>query len=54
LEEFHFQYYEYIDYDNESSTYLGEPNQFWIAQQWIFEAAIDIEEIIYSICPYTT
>ncbi len=28
LEEFHFQYYECIDYENESSTYLGEPNQF--------------------------
>ncbi len=25
---FHFQYYECIDYENESSTYLGEPNQF--------------------------
>jgi hypothetical protein len=23
---FHFQYYECIDYENESSKYLGEPN----------------------------
>jgi len=40
----------------EPPTYCGKPNQFispfWIERQWIFEADIDSDKIIFSIRPY--
>jgi hypothetical protein len=37
-------------------VYDGEPNQFnssfWIEHRWMFQCIIDINQIIYSICPY--
>jgi hypothetical protein len=56
LKVFHLQYEEFICEENESPIYLGEPNQFtssfWIKQKWVFEAEIDYDQIIYSVCPY--
>ncbi len=56
LKVFHLQYDEFTCEENESPLYLGEPNQFtssfWIERQWLFEAEIDYDRIIYSVCPY--
>ncbi|CAF3608334.1 unnamed protein product [Rotaria sp. Silwood1] len=56
LEKFNFEYYEHIDYENESPSYFDEPNQFtssfWIERRWLFEAKIDVEDIMYSVRPY--
>src|SRR5690349_19644450 len=50
LKELNFDYYEYIDDEEQFSSYLGESNQFtssfWIERQWIFEATINSDDII--------
>jgi hypothetical protein len=56
LKVFHLQYDEFTCEENESPVFIGEPNQFtssfWIKHQWLFEAQIDYDQIIYSVCPY--
>ncbi|CAF1493698.1 unnamed protein product [Rotaria sordida] len=56
LEKFNFIYSEHINFENESPSYFDESNQFtssfWIERRWLFEAEIDVEEIIYSVRPY--
>ncbi len=56
LEEFYFQYYDELDHESDYRTYFNNPNRFtssfWIEQKWVFEATMDLFEIIYSIRPY--
>ena len=56
LEKFYLKYNTHFDDDYERPLYLGESNQFissfWFERQWIFDAQIELNDIIYSIRPY--
>ncbi|CAF4973866.1 unnamed protein product, partial [Rotaria sp. Silwood1] len=56
LEKFYLRYYERADRVYKYPIYNGEPNQFissfWIERQWVFEAEINSESIIYLVHPY--
>jgi hypothetical protein len=56
LKEFWFLDNEYIDYEYQPTTYLGEPDRFlssfWIERQWGYEATIECKSIMYSISVY--
>ncbi|CAF1335853.1 unnamed protein product [Rotaria sordida] len=56
LEEFYLRYYERADPVYKYSIYNDKLNQFvpsfWIERQWIFEAVINNESIIYLVGPY--
>ncbi|CAF2814620.1 unnamed protein product [Rotaria sp. Silwood2] len=56
LQKFNLRYYVFLNNDHETVMYFGKSNQFfssfWIERQWILEAEIDFDYIIYSIGPY--
>ena len=56
LEKFYLKSNTHFDDDYEPPLYLGESNQFissfWFERQWIFDAQIELNDIIYSIRPY--
>ncbi|CAF4711688.1 unnamed protein product, partial [Rotaria sp. Silwood2] len=56
LEKFYLRYYVFLNNDHGTLMYFGKSNQFsssfWIERQWILEAEIDFDNIIYSIGPY--
>jgi hypothetical protein len=56
LKKFYLKFYESTDDEDQSGDYPWPDNQFtssfWIERQWIFEAEIASDEIIYFIYPY--
>ena len=56
LDRLKFRYDQYIGDGDTASVDLAETNRFtssfWIERQWVFEANIHSEEILYSIHPY--
>ncbi len=56
LEKFHLTYCMCFTYDERISEYVGESNPFtstfWIERQWLLEAEISLDKVIYSIQPY--